>query len=147
MRTIRVSQEVFDLLKKFGFVRQVHKRTKRVTTPRRRSAYLKHKEMARKIVHDRIAHFAPLYGLTVGRIAIRDQRSRWGSCSRKGNLNFNYRIALLSPHLVDYIIVHELCHLKEFNHSKHFWDQVARTIPDHVSCRKELHRISLRAIA
>lgn len=147
MRSIRVSQEVFALLKKLRLVRLVRKRKKRVTTPRRESLYLKHKEVARKIVHNRIAHFAPVYGLTVGRVAIRDQKSRWGSCSRKGNLNFNYRIALLPSHLVDYIVVHELCHLKEFNHSEHFWNHVARTIPDYLACRKELHQISLRTIS
>lgn len=89
-----------------------------------------HKEEARTLVHNRISYWAPRIGVLPKRIAIRDQRSRWGSCSTKGNLNFNYRLALIPIELVDYVVVHELCHLLEFNHSERFWSHVAHALPD-----------------
>ena len=147
MRSIRISPQLLDILKKFGYsrVRIVRKRKPKPIASRRRTAYLKHREVARDLAHSRVAHFNATYGFTVGRIAIRDQKSRWGSCSRKGNLNFNYRIALLPPHLVDYIVVHELCHLQEFNHAPQFWKLVGHTIPDYLQRRKELHRFKFGA--
>lgn len=103
--------------------------------------YRAHKESARTLAVERMAHFSEVYKITWGKISIRNQSSRWGSCSKKGNLNFNYKIALLPPHLADYVIVHELCHLKEFNHSQKFWDLVAETIPYHREARKQLTKI------
>lgn len=103
--------------------------------------YQKYKEQARAMVHRKIASFNALYNFNVNKIAIRNQRSRWGSCSKKGNLNFNYRLMLIPEVLVDYVIVHELCHLGEFNHSKNFWNLVAQTIPNHAQLRKQLHKI------
>ena len=82
--------------------------------------YLKHKEVARTLVRERLEYFNAFYGYEYKRIAIKNHKSRWGSCSKKGNLNFNYRIALLPSELADYIVVHELCHLGEFNHSPKF---------------------------
>ncbi|NBS67881.1 M48 family peptidase [bacterium] len=70
--------------------------------------------------------------------AVPTGRTRWGSCSKRGNLNFNYRILFLPPHLADYLIVHELCHLKEFNHSPRFWALVAQGCPNYHACKKEL---------
>jgi predicted metal-dependent hydrolase len=102
-----------------------------------------HKEYARAFILARLAHWHAVYGYAYGRVAIRNQSSRWGSCSKKGNLNFNYRIALLSPELMDYVIVHELCHLKEFNHSQNFWNLVAREIPEYKKIRNELRMIAL----
>lgn len=102
------------------------------------NAYLQHKERARTLATERLAHFNAHYGFVYNRLAIRNQRTRWGSCSKKGNLNFSYRIALLPLELADYIIVHELCHLKEFNHSKKFWNLVAETLPHHARLRKTL---------
>ena len=87
---------------------------------------------AKKLVLERLTHFAPHYKVTYARVTIKDMRSRWGSCSRKGNLNFNYRLLFLPPELVDYVVVHELCHLREMNHSRAFWWLVAETIPDFV---------------
>ncbi len=101
------------------------------------------KEILRLHIEKRLALFNKDYGFTYRRITIRNQRTRWGSASRSGNLNFNYRMTFLPPHLSDYVIVHELCHLGEFNHSKKFWDLVARTIPDHRALRKELRTIPL----
>ena len=74
-------------------------------------------------------------------MSIRKQKSRWGSASkRSGNLNFNYRIAFLPPALADLLVVHELCHLIEANHSKRFWAQVSRAIPEYQALRRELRR-------
>ena len=92
----------------------------------------------RALAAERLAHFNQAYGFSYGRVSIRDQRTRWGSCSKKGNLNFNYRICYLPPHLLDYVIVHELCHLGQFNHSAAFWALVAQTLPDHRERRAEL---------
>ena len=107
--------------------------------------YLANKEVARHLVHKRVSHFLQYYnskhGISVGKIAIRNQRSRWGSCSKKGNLNFNYKLVFLTPAQQDYIIVHEICHIKEFNHAKAFWDLVAETIPDWKKMRSELKKV------
>jgi len=104
-----------------------------------RRAYALHKEAARRLAYAKIALFAPLYGVTVSAVSIRDQKTRWGSCSRNGRLSFNYRIALLPERLAEYIIVHELCHLLAFDHSARFWTLVSRTVPEHKSLRKTLH--------
>ena len=92
-----------------------------------------------KLATERIAHFNKEYGFVFKKISIRNQKTRWGSCSKTGTISFNYKIALLPPQLRDYIIVHELCHVGEMNHSRRFWALVARTIPDYASLRKELN--------
>ena len=102
------------------------------------------KKNALRLINDRIAHFNLHYRLTWNRIAIRNQQSRWGSCSSKKNLNFHYKIALLPPHLADYLIVHELCHLAQMNHSKDFWDLVAQTVPDWKDRRKAMKAEEIR---
>ena len=106
-----------------------------------RQNYLQYKEHARALAHEKIVHYNMHYNFKVGRVTVRNQTSRWGSCSKQGNLNFNYRIALLPTRLSDYIVVHELCHLGEFNHSEKFWALVARTMPDWKTLRKELRGI------
>ena len=83
----------------------------------------------------RVAHFAPLVGVTYGRITIRNQRTRWGSCSSKGNLNFNCLLMLTPPEVIDYVVVHELCHRKQMNHSAAFWREVASCLPDYAAQR------------
>lgn len=93
---------------------------------------------AEKIITERLRYFNQHYNFSYNKITIRNQKSRWGSCSSKGNLQFNYKIALLEPELQDYIVVHELCHLGEFNHSDRFWALVEQTIPQHKECRKKL---------
>jgi predicted metal-dependent hydrolase len=100
--------------------------------------YAKHKEAARVLVHARLEHFNQHYGFAYNSVAIRNQRTRWGSCSAKHNLNFNYRIVFLPLALQDYLIVHELCHLQEFNHSAKFWALVAETTPDYRALRQAL---------
>lgn len=113
-------------------------------THRGRKDYLKYKEEARRLVKGRLEHYNEIYKFKYKRVAIRDQKTRWGSCSTSGNLNFNYKIALLPSHLADYIIVHELCHLKEFNHSKCFWDLVSLEIPNHNKLRHELKKMTMK---
>ncbi|MCR5117357.1 MAG: M48 family metallopeptidase [Lachnospiraceae bacterium] len=93
---------------------------------------------ARKMILEKVAYYAPIVGVTYGRIAIRKQRTVWGSCSSKGNLNFNYLLALMPDEVVDYVVVHELCHRKEMNHSPRFWAEVEKVIPDHKALRKRL---------
>jgi len=102
--------------------------------------YRRNKERANKLALERTAHFNEVYKFNFNSINIKNQKTRWGSCSKKGNLNFSYKIALLPQRLSDYIIVHELCHLGEFNHSKKFWELVAKTIPDHAKLRDELKK-------
>ncbi len=102
--------------------------------------YLKYKEQAFALIESKVRALNEVYGYSYRKINIRNQKTRWGSCSRKGNLNFNYKILFLPEKMQDYIIVHEICHLKEFNHSKNFWALVARTVPNHVAIRKELKR-------
>ena len=81
--------------------------------------------------------------LNYKRVAIRDQKSRWGSCSSRGNLNFNYRLILLTDQMCDYVIVHELCHLLEMNHSDRFWSLVALAVPDYQSVKAQMRKINI----
>ena len=104
--------------------------------------YLNNKEKALVFAEKKVAEFNFIYGFSFNKINIRDQKRRWGSCSKKGNLSFSYKLVLIPEKLADYIIVHEICHLGEFNHSKRFWDLVARTVPDHKERRKELRKLS-----
>ena len=95
-------------------------------------------QQALEVIPGRVAHYAPLVGVTYGRITIRNQRSRWGSCSSQGNLNFNCLLMLVPPEVLDYVVVHELCHRKEMNHSPKFWAEVARVLPDYHTPKKWL---------
>jgi predicted metal-dependent hydrolase len=101
--------------------------------------FKENKEKALHFVLGRIEYLNKFYTFKVNSIGIKNQKTRWGSCSGKGNLSFNYKIIFLPVHLADYIIVHELCHLKEMNHSPRFWSLVAEQIPDHKIRRKEVH--------
>lgn len=95
-------------------------------------------ERAKVVLGQRAAYFAPLVGVTYGRVTIRHQVSRWGSCSSKGNLNFNCLLMLCPPAVADYVVVHELCHRLEMNHSPRFWGAVARVMPDYAVHRRWL---------
>ena len=108
-----------------------------------RRDYLKYKEHARQLAKSRIAYYNKLYRFKVGRIAIKNTKSRWGSCSKKGNLNFNYKIVLLPAALADYVVVHELCHLGEFSHSPKFWKLVAMAIPNWKEVKRSFKNIKL----
>ncbi len=94
-------------------------------------------------VKDKVEFWNRVYGFSYNRIGIKNQKTRWGSCSRKGNLNFNYKIIHLPEKLADYLVVHELCHLKEMNHGREFWNLVLKTQIDYKNLRKELLDIRL----
>ena len=94
------------------------------------------REQTRALVSKRVKYYAPLIGVAYNRIAIRAQHTRWGSCSGKGNLNFNCLLSLVPPEVLDYVVVHELCHLKELNHSDRFWAEVERILPDYCILRR-----------
>jgi predicted metal-dependent hydrolase len=129
------SQWVLDKLKELGA-----KNHRPFSASGTRKDYLLYKEQAREFVTRRLEHFNQFYGLKYNRVAVRNQKTCWGSCSEKKNLNFNYRIVQLPEEIADYVIVHELCHLKELNHSKQFWDLVAEQIPNYKKLREELHK-------
>lgn len=93
--------------------------------------YQRHRMMAGKVLQERVAFFAELMGVDYGRITVRDQRTRWGSCSVKGNLNFNWRLILAPGEVLDYVVVHELAHRREMNHSDRFWRFVEVVMPDY----------------
>lgn len=117
------------------------RKAKKRRTPLRkknRKEYLACKESARQLVLERIKHYNDFYQFKVGRISIKNQKSRWGSCSKKGNLNFNYKIIFLPKEVADYVVVHELCHLGQFNHSPAFWQLVAQTLPQYQELKKKL---------
>jgi predicted metal-dependent hydrolase len=103
--------------------------------------YQEHKEAARTLIEARLVDLNSHYGFAWGRVAIRKNASSWGSCSSKHNLNFDYRILFLPPHLQDYIIVHELCHLREMNHSPRFWALVSLVVPEYAKYRRELRAV------
>lgn len=108
-----------------------------------RQEYKKYKDQAFKFVTERINYYNKFYCFGFNQVRIKNQKTRWGSCSGKSNLNFNYKIIFLPSDLADYLIVHELCHLKELNHSKDFWALVARIIPDYKEKRKKVKKIKL----
>ena len=95
-------------------------------------------DRARREIPPRVEMFARKAGVSYGRITIRNQKSRWGSCSSRGNLNFNCLLMLAPPGVTDYVIVHELCHRIEMNHSARFWAEVERVMPDYREPRKWL---------
>ena len=129
---IRKAQWVLDKLEYFnGF-------SGRLFTRSTSKDFAEHKDAALALAKERIKHFNKTYRFKFNEINIKDQKTRWGSCSKKGNLNFNFKIAVLPKRLADYIIVHELCHLGEFNHSRKFWNLVAKAIPDYLEIRNEL---------
>ena len=95
-------------------------------------------EKSRDVVNEKLHHFAPIVGVEYNNVTIRCQKTRWGSCSGKKNLNFNCLLMLTPEDVKDYVIVHELCHLKELNHSKAFWSEVERVLPEYKAPRRWL---------
>ena len=98
------------------------------------------KKQARPVFLARTAIYAPLVGVSWQRLSVRSQRSKWGSCSSKGNLNFNCLLLLAPPEVLDYVVVHELCHRLEMNHSPRFWAEVRRVLPNYAEARKWLRQ-------
>lgn len=103
--------------------------------------YKRLKKSAMKLVEERLAHFNQHYQFGWKRISIRNQKSQWGSCSKSGTLSFNYKLVLVPPELADYVIVHELCHVQQMNHSAHFWALVNKTVPDWRGRRRALRHL------
>ncbi|NTW22566.1 M48 family metallopeptidase [Candidatus Falkowbacteria bacterium] len=127
--------------------RKPPRRKRRVTaTGAELKKYRTHREEARRRISELLIRVSSHYGLKYGRVAIRNQRRSWGSCSQAGNLNFNYRILFLPEHLQEYIVAHELCHLKEFNHGPFFWKHVSSYVPSYKKIRKELKTIPISSI-
>ncbi len=92
----------------------------------------------------RLNHLAAFYGFEYNKVAIRNQKTRWGSCSDKNNINLNMHLVRLPDHLIDYVIVHELLHTRIKNHTKRFWSELARYVPDPKACQKELRNYHCR---
>jgi predicted metal-dependent hydrolase len=143
-RPTRVPEyRVIDFIKqKFAWIQKRIDQISRIDTDLMRydrKHYLMHKETARTLVNEKLEYWNKFYNFTYHKVAIRSQRTRWGSCSSKGNLNFNYKIIFLSPELQDYLIVHELCHLQEMNHGPNFWALVEKTVPDWKSLSKRIN--------
>ena len=97
-----------------------------------------YRKKAEEVIHDRLQFFNEHYQFKYNRVTLRNQKTRWGSCSHLKNLNFNWRLIMAPIEVIDYMVVHELCHLKEMNHSKRYWNLVAVTIPNHKTVRKWL---------
>lgn len=97
-------------------------------------------EKARIVIPEKVRKYAPLVGVDYGRITIRNQRSRWGSCSGLGNLNFNCLLMLFPDEVIDSVVVHELCHRKYMNHSADFYAEVERVFPQYRKCQKWLKK-------
>lgn len=110
-----------------------------------RRGYKKYREQARDFVNNKIENINKIHNFSFGRISIKNHKTRWGSCSQKRNLNFNYRIIFLPAQLAEYVIVHELCHLKEFNHSRRFWTLVEQFAPNYKEIKKELKKYIFQA--
>lgn len=145
----RASQTAIDrfLAKYSEWIKRAREKVRDVTVITAEKALIAvYKKQAEGVAKERVAHFANRFGVSHGSITIRAQKSRWGSCSRRGNLSFNYKIALLPSDLQDYIVVHEICHLLQFDHSRVFWNQVAREIPNHRALRGVLRRTHFRFI-
>ncbi len=97
-----------------------------------------YKALAKQVIPPRVSQLAKQYGFSYNAVRITSARTRWGSCSSKKNLNFTYRLALAPPEVRDYVIVHELCHLREMNHSKRFWSEVYSIMPNYKEHEKWL---------
>ena len=128
----------------FGRRYIVRRRVIRIAGPKKILGHLKakdfreNKKAAYDLITNRIAHFNQLGEYPAGKVFIKNQKTRWGSCSAKRNLSFNYKLFFLPENLRDYIIIHELCHLKEMNHSKNFWSLVAIQVPDCKALRRQV---------
>lgn len=114
-----------------------------IALPRGKKEYREHKTRAREFIHAIVTKLNQVYSFSFNRVSIKNHATRWGSCSKKKNLNFNYRVLFLPVALAEYIVAHELCHLAELNHSKKFWSLVARAIPDFKNRRKQLRNFSV----
>lgn len=95
----------------------------------------RYRDAARQRLEERVAFYHARTGGLYTSVTVRDQKTRWGSCSSRGTLSFNYRLIFAPPQVLDYVVVHELCHLTHMNHSKDFWDKVASVMPEYKTYR------------
>ena len=102
---------------------------------------LEGKKRAENVLKERCCYYAGLMGVSYGSITVREQKTRWGSCSAKGNLNFNYKLYFLPAELMDYVIIHELAHRRHMNHSAAFWQVVEQYCPEWRTARARLHGV------
>lgn len=121
------------------------RQTERCTTgaPVYETLTVQDKDIIRKKLTFSVEYYSKVMGVTFGRISIRNQKTRWGSCSSVGNLNFNYQLAYLPDELMDYVVVHELAHRRHMNHSKAFWKEVERYCPEYRKYRNALQMYQL----
>ena len=128
------------ILRKVEYFKKIGNSRVALSGRSRAGEYKKLKHQAVAFVKEKIAEINKCYNFSFNRVCIKNHKSRWGSCSKKGNLNFNYKIIHLPIELAEYIIAHELCHLKELNHSGRFWTLVAQAVPDYKKRRLALRR-------
>lgn len=126
------------ILEKILFYRE---RTQKSIFPNHKNDFLINKSCALRLVRAKLLELNTVYGFKYSKVSIRNQSSRWGSCSRNGNLNFNYKLVYLADDLATYVIAHEMSHLQEMNHGKRFWQLVAKTVPNWKILRKQLKNI------
>ena len=102
------------------------------------------RERIQTFIEEKVSYYASVMGVSYGRITMRNQKTRWGSCSSEGNLNFNCRLLFVPDRIVDYVVIHELAHRKFMNHSKAFWNEVEKYMPDYKEHRKMLSRFAIK---
>jgi len=136
----RQGQSFLEKQKKWIFekIQSFQSQPKSLISSGNKKEYRLHKENARKHIEKRLAYFQSLYPVQWTSVSVRNQSTRWGSCSSRGHLSFNYRVLFLPERLGDYVIVHELCHLQEMNHSPRFWSLVAKVFPDYRELRRQM---------
>ena len=101
-------------------------------------------KIAKQKIIERVDYYADCMGIDYGSISMRNQKSRWGSCSSEGNLNFNCRLLFVPDRIVDYVVIHELAHRRFMNHSKAFWKEVEKYMPDYKEQKKLLSRFAIK---
>lgn len=130
--------------KQAEWIQKAREKMQQIEPPKRSGTtaeYKQYKKEALKVFTQRLAELNQEYQFPYKRVSIRNQKTRWGSCSKTGTLSFSYRLLLLPDQVRDYVLVHELCHVKEMNHSRRFWELVAQTVPNYRVLRSELKRV------
>ncbi|WP_333791945.1 SprT family zinc-dependent metalloprotease [Muricomes intestini] len=131
------------IINKLAMIRQQSMNNTTVAAPPLQELTAKEIKNIKDKIVGRVQYYGKIMGVTWGRITIRNQKTRWGSCSAKGNLNFNYQLFYLQPELLDYVVVHELAHRRHMNHSPEFWREVECYYPNYKECRKRLKMVRM----